>query len=118
MSVFACVYVCVCMSVFVCDSVRGYRRPRHHVAQRFPLPREQNVRHHRQDQSAPDFQIPDRERANLPVSMYPDPEVAPHTLVYRINDDLEYQVDIHEFNGYDRVPRVCVKAWWVTGLFV
>ena len=60
----------------------------------------QNVRHHRQDKSLADFQIPDRERPNLPVSMYPDPEVAPHSLVYRINDDLEYQVDIHEFNGY------------------
>jgi hypothetical protein len=30
---------------------------------------------------------------------YPDPEVAPHSLVYRINDDLEFQVDVHEFNG-------------------
>ncbi len=42
--------------------------------------------------------------------MYPDPEVAPRTLVYRINDDIEYQVDIEEFNGYVCV-RVCLCLW-------
>jgi hypothetical protein len=33
------------------------------------------------------------------VSMYPDPEVAPNALVYHINDDIIYNVDIALYNG-------------------
>jgi hypothetical protein len=65
----------------------------------------QNIRHHRADGSQPAHQIASREKANMPVSMYPEPEVAPDSLVYRIVDDIVYKVDIHEYNG-------CVVPWW------
>lgn len=56
--------------------------------------RAQNIRHSRVDGSQPDTQLAARPNPNLPVSIYPDPEVAPNSLVYRIKDHLMYQVDI------------------------
>ncbi len=70
-----------------------------HDAPVVPVVVPQNVRHHKVDGTQPVFQIPDKVKPNLPLTMYPDPEVAPHTLVYRINDDIEYQVDVEEYNG-------------------
>jgi hypothetical protein len=61
--------------------------------------RPQNVRHSRADGSAPGTMLHNKEKPNLPVSMYPDPEVAPNALVYHINDDIIYNVDIALYNG-------------------
>jgi hypothetical protein len=64
----------------------------------------QNVRHSRADGSSPGTMLKNKEQPNLPVSMYPDPEVAPNALVYHINDDIIYKVDIALYNG-------CVLLW-------
>lgn len=45
-----------------------------------------------------------KQQPNLPVSMYPDPEVAPQALVYRINDDVVYSVDIAVYEDGKWVP--------------
>lgn len=54
------------------------------------------IRHHRADGSAPEKQLAAKQRPNLPVSIYPDPEIAPQSDVYRIKDDLEYQMDVEQ----------------------
>jgi oligosaccharyltransferase complex subunit beta len=66
--------------------------------------RASNVRHHRADGSSPDHQITHVQKRDLPRSMFPEPEVAGASLVYRIKDDIVYAVDLHEYNGSAWVP--------------
>ena len=55
------------------------------------------IRHSRVDGSAPEKILNAKVRPNLPPSIYPDPEIAPESDVYRIKDDLRYQMDVQEF---------------------
>lgn len=57
------------------------------------------VRHHRSDGSNADHQLQNQVKTNLPRSMFPYPEIAPQSLVYRIKDDLVYSIDIQEYSG-------------------
>lgn len=58
-----------------------------------------NIQHHRSDGTDADFQLVNRDKRNLPRSMYPEPEIAPSSLVYTIKDDLVYSVVIEQFDG-------------------
>lgn len=66
--------------------------------------RASHIRHQRADGSQPEFSLSRKYRQDLPKSVFPEPEIAPENLVYRIKDDLEYYVDLEEFNGTAWVP--------------
>lgn len=57
------------------------------------------LRHRRADGRGADIQLPRRTPSvDSPRSMFPEPEVAPNSLVYRIRDDLVFELDV-------QVPR-------------
>lgn len=59
--------------------------------------RASGVRHAKADGTPPATQLSRGRKENLPTSMYPDPEVAPDSLVYRIKDYITYEVTIEEY---------------------
>lgn len=63
-----------------------------------------NVQHHREDGSSPDKMLKDSQRADQPLTLYPDAEIARDSLVYRVKDNLTYSFDIHELKDGQWVP--------------
>lgn len=55
-----------------------------------------NIKHHLESGGAPETQIKHVNREDLPKSMFPDPEIAPNSLVYRIKDDIVFKFDIQQ----------------------
>jgi len=62
------------------------------------------VTHHCADGRNPEVQLPDREQEDLPPSMYPDPEIARYSLVYRVKEEVTYSVIIEELIDGEWVP--------------
>jgi oligosaccharyltransferase complex subunit beta len=46
--------------------------------------------HQREDGSQPDIMLHEKERPDLPTSLFPDPEITKNSLVYRIADNVTY----------------------------
>jgi oligosaccharyltransferase complex subunit beta len=63
-----------------------------------------NIHHQRADGSAPAKMLTEKERADLPITLYPDAEIARDSLVYRIKDNLTFSFDIHELQNGKMVP--------------
>lgn len=63
-----------------------------------------DIAHHRTDGVPPDVILHEKERADLPVTMYPDPELTRNSLVYRIKDEIVYSMVVEEFTGGRWVP--------------
>ena len=59
------------------------------------------------DGSPPDVILHERERPDLPQSLYPDPEITRNSLVYRIKDDIVYSMIVEQLvDGGKWVPFV------------
>lgn len=64
-----------------------------------------DVTHHKSDGTPPDVILHEKDRPNdLPVSLFPDPEIARNSLVYRIKDELVYSLVVEEWSGDDWKP--------------
>lgn len=59
-----------------------------------------DITHHRKDGTPPELILHEKERPDLPVTLYPDPEITRNSLVYRIKDEIVYSMVVEEFvNG-------------------
>eukprot|EP01039_Chlorochromonas_danica_P003857 gene3857-4214_t len=56
-----------------------------------------NIVHHKSDGSPPDVILHEKARPDLPVTLYPDPEITRNSLVYRIKDEIVYSMIVEEF---------------------
>ena len=61
--------------------------------------RASNIWHQHAAGTPPAHQLTDKEKSTLPRSMYPEPEAAPRSLVYRIKEEVQYFVDLHVWDG-------------------
>ena len=50
------------------------------------------------DGTPPDVILHEKERPDLPTSLYPDPEITRNSLVYRIKDDIVYSMVVEEYS--------------------
>eukprot|EP00638_Chattonella_subsalsa_P005280 CAMPEP_0117754286 /NCGR_PEP_ID=MMETSP0947-20121206/12742_1 /TAXON_ID=44440 /ORGANISM="Chattonella subsalsa, Strain CCMP2191" /LENGTH=434 /DNA_ID=CAMNT_0005573353 /DNA_START=212 /DNA_END=1516 /DNA_ORIENTATION=- len=66
--------------------------------------RASNITHHREDGSDPELLLKEKERPDLPASLFADPEITRNSLVYRIKDYLTYSFVMEEFTGEEWVP--------------
>lgn len=56
-----------------------------------------DITHHKKDGTPPDVILHEKERPDLPVTLYPDPEITRNSLVYRIKDEIVYSMVVEEF---------------------
>lgn len=66
--------------------------------------RMRDIQHHKSDGSLPETQLHRPPKSNLPETMYPEPEVAPDSLVYRIKDEIVYSTVIEEYKNGKWIP--------------
>lgn len=66
-----------------------------------------DISHHKSDGTPPDVILHEKDRPDLPQSLYPDPEITRNSLVYRIKDEIVYSMIVEEnVNGVWK-PFVC-----------
>lgn len=65
-----------------------------------------DITHHKIDGSPPDVILHEKERPDLPLSLYPDPEITRNSLVYRIKDEIVYSMIVEEFEDGQWRPFV------------
>ena len=53
--------------------------------------------HHKSDGAPPDVILHEKERPDLPLSLYPDPEITRNSLVYRVKDEIVYSIQVDEY---------------------
>lgn len=58
------------------------------------------------DGSAPELILSEKERPDLPQSLYPDPEITRNSLVYRIKDEIVYSMMVEQLDGDSWIPFV------------
>ena len=58
------------------------------------------------DGGAPELILHEKERPDLPQSLYPDPEITRNSLVYRIKDEIVYSMMVEELQGDTWMPFV------------
>ncbi len=58
-----------------------------------------DIIHHKLDGSPPDVILHEKERPDLPLSLYPDPEITRNSLVYRIKDTIIYSMVIEQYSS-------------------
>lgn len=63
-----------------------------------------DITHHKADGTAPDVILHEKERPDLPLTMYPDPEITRNSLLYRIKDNIVYSMVLEEFNNGLWIP--------------
>jgi oligosaccharyltransferase complex subunit beta len=56
-----------------------------------------DIVHHKVDGTPPDVILHEKERPDLPISLYPDPEITRNSLVYRIKDTIVYSMVVEQF---------------------
>lgn len=56
-----------------------------------------DITHHKSDGTPPDVILHEKERPDLPQSLFPDPELTRNSLVYRIKDEIVYSMVVEEF---------------------
>lgn len=57
-----------------------------------------NIVHHKFDGTPPDVILHEKERPDLPITLYPDPEITRNSLVYRIKDEIVYSMTVEEYS--------------------
>jgi oligosaccharyltransferase complex subunit beta len=63
-----------------------------------------DIKHHKIDGSPPDVILHEKQRPDLPQSLYPDPEITRNSLVYRIKDEIVYSMVVEEYVDNSWVP--------------
>ncbi len=63
-----------------------------------------DIVHHKLDGSPPDVILHEKTRPDLPISLYPDPEITRNSLVYRIKDTIVYSMVVEQFVGNSWKP--------------
>jgi oligosaccharyltransferase complex subunit beta len=63
-----------------------------------------NITHHKLDGSPPELILHEKERPDLPLTLYPDPEITRNSLVYRIKENIVYSMIVEEWNGNEWKP--------------
>lgn len=63
-----------------------------------------DIIHHKKDGTPPDVILHEKERPDLPVTLYPDPEITRNSLVYRIKDEIIYSMIVEEYKNGQWVP--------------
>ena len=63
-----------------------------------------NIVHHKSDGTPPDVILHEKERPDLPATLYPDPEITRNSLVYRIKDEIVYSMVVEEFKNGEWQP--------------
>jgi oligosaccharyltransferase complex subunit beta len=71
-----------------------------------------NLRHTRKDGSAAEIQGTHALKEDLPLSMFPHPEIAEVSRAYRIKDDLVFAVDIHEYAAPENATAADASQVW------
>ena len=66
-----------------------------------------DITHHKIDGTPPDVILHEKERPDLPQSLYPDPEITRNSLVYRIKDGIIYSLIVEESVDGQWKPFVC-----------
>jgi oligosaccharyltransferase complex subunit beta len=66
--------------------------------------RYRDIRHHRSDGVPPDVILHEKTRPDLPVTMFPDPELTRNSLIYRIKDEIVYSMVVEEYTNGRWVP--------------
>ncbi len=56
-----------------------------------------DIVHHKVDGTPPDVILHEKERPDLPQTLFPDPEITRNSLVYRIKDEIVYKMIVEEF---------------------
>jgi len=56
--------------------------------------RYRDITHHKSDGTPPDVILHEKERPDLPISLYPDPEITRNSLVYRIKDEIVFKMTV------------------------
>ena len=57
-----------------------------------------DIKHHKLDGSPPDVILHEKERPDLPMSLYPDPEITRNSLVYRIKEQIVYSMIVEHYH--------------------
>ncbi|CAM9650987.1 unnamed protein product [Chrysoparadoxa australica] len=57
-----------------------------------------SIMHRREDGSAAELLLHQKERRDLPASLFPEPEIAKNSQVYRVMDRIKYSMTIEEYN--------------------
>jgi len=57
-----------------------------------------DITHNKIDGTPPDVILHEKERPDLPTSLYPDPEITRNSLVYRIKDEIVYSMIVEEYS--------------------
>ena len=65
-----------------------------------------DIEHHKSDGTPPDVILHEKERPDLPTSLYPDPEITRNSLVYRIKDQIVYSIVVDEYTSGEWKPYV------------
>lgn len=63
-----------------------------------------DIVHHRIDGTPPDVILHEKERPDLPLSLYPDPEITRNSLVYRIKDEIVYSMVVEQYTDNQWSP--------------
>jgi oligosaccharyltransferase complex subunit beta len=61
-----------------------------------------NITHHLSDGTPPDVILHEKERPDLPLTLYPDPEITRNSLVYRIKDEIIYSMIVQIYDPLTR----------------
>eukprot|EP00903_Cladosiphon_okamuranus_P011802 g11090.t1 len=61
--------------------------------------RASSITHTRQDGTEAELLLKQKERRDLPMSLFPEPEIAKNSQVYRVKDNVTYSVVIEEFDS-------------------
>lgn len=63
-----------------------------------------DITHFRSDGVPPDVILHEKERPDLPYSLYPDPEITRNSLVYRIKDEIVYKMIVEQYTDGNWQP--------------
>lgn len=63
-----------------------------------------DISHRKSDGTPPDVILHEKERPDLPQSLFPDPEITRNSLVYRIKDEIVYSMVVEELENGNWIP--------------
>lgn len=63
-----------------------------------------DITHNKLDGTPPDVILHEKERPDLPTTLYPDPEITRNSLVYRIKDIIVYSMVVEQYKDGQWVP--------------
>lgn len=63
-----------------------------------------DIVHHKTDGNLPDFLLQEKKKPELPKTLYPDPELARNSLVYRIKDEIFFSMIVEQYINNNWTP--------------